>query len=327
MAKRKWLQIEDQGYGIVVEKELLGQMFAVSLPTSKAIIILPEALDRFTGVECVLTLKQLTSAGFKVTESMQGQFESLNCGIGSSYGHSISLEELKSAELRKFVYILEKEWTSDESVSNETLREEWDNYWALCKDWLEALTEQDTYSGSTPSSKGRQYGVWIEIGDGAEAQHHAIADCGGSSPLIASRPISRKILECSLDRALEVAQIPLEYRLLRDARRSINLGDFRKSVIDCGSAIEVVLSRELIRLYGAAKKPQKTVDHLAKHGTLGVIIDAWNLEGTTKFPKLNASVADLRNDIIHRGAKCTAEEAMDIYEIGRKVLETEGAKI
>ena len=333
MAKRRWLGIEDQGHGMIVAKELLGQVVTFPLGIAQATIIFPKAVAceapkafaHYAGVECILSLEDIRDAGFRVSNNMEQDFGSLHCGEGYTYQNFLTPEGLESAELRRFVYFIEAEWALD-APSNDAMWIPWDSHWALCKDWLEILTGQDINSGSTHSSKSRQFSVWTENGDGAEAQKHGHADAGGSSPLIASKPVSWLILESALERAIEGSQIPLDGRLLRDARRSINLGDFRKSVIDCASAIEVVLSKELIKLYVARAKPQKIIDRLENKGTLGEIIDAWFSDGTHEFSNLDSSVAKLRNDIIHRGLTCSADRAIFVYELTQEILEALGTR-
>lgn len=327
MAKRRWLRIEDQGHGMVVAKELLGQTITFPLGTSQVTIVFPRAVARFTAVECFLSMKDLEDAGFKVSINMEEEFGSLRCGDGYTYQNFLTPEGLESAELRRFIYFIEAEWALGASTNGDAVWLPWDPFWTLCKDWLEILTGQDINSGSTHSSRGRQFGVWTENGDGTDVQKHQYADSGGSSPLIASKPVSRLILETSLNRAMEHTQIPLDDRLLRDARRSINLGDFRKSVIDCGSAIEVVLVEELRKLYLAEGKSKKLIDDLANNWTLGRIIPAWSRAGTHEFSNLDTSVSDLRNDIIHRGSACSADEAIFVYELTREILETLGTRV
>ena len=326
MAKRRWLRIEDQGYGMVVGKELLGQTITFPLGTAQATIVFPKVIAHFAGVDCVLSMKDLEDADFKVSANMEQEFGNLHCGDGFRYQDFLTPEGLESVELRRFIYIIEAEWELDAPTNGEAVWKQWDPYWALCKDWLEILTGQDINSGSTWSSKRREFNVWTENGDGPDAQKHGYSDIHSHSvnSLIPSEPISRRILENSLIQALEGVEVPLDDRLLRDARRSINLGDFRKSVIDCGSAIEVVLSKELIKLYVAKGKPQEDIDRLANKGTLGIIIDAWCHEGTNDFSNLDFSVSDLRNDIIHRGLTCSADKAIFVYELTREILETLG---
>lgn len=334
MAKRRWLRIEDQGRGIVVDKELLGQIITIPLGTAQVSIVFPKAVARVVpgfighafGVDCILSMKDLKEAGFGVSKNMEQEFGSLDCGTGVHYQEFLTPEGLTSAELRRFIYIFEAEWELDATANRGAVWEPWDSFWALCKDWLEIQTGQDIYSGSTHIAKGRQFNVWTENGDGTDAQSHAIGVGSGSSPLIASDPITRRIFESSLSRALERAQIPFDYRLLRDARRSINLGEFRKSVIDCASAIEVVLSKELIKLYLAQGKAQGSIDHLENKATLGEVINTWNVKGTHKFPNLNTSVSDLRNDIIHRGLNCGADQAIPVYDLTREILDVLGTR-
>ena len=334
MAKRRWLRIEDQGRGMVVGRELLGQIITFPLGVSQVSIVFPKAVAHeapgfsgfASGVDCLMSMKDLRDAGFEVTKNMEIDFEKLDCGIGVNYQDFLTIEGLVSAELRRFTYIFEAEWESDTSTNGDAVWEPWDLFWTLCKDWLEIRTGQDIDSGSTHIAKGRQFNVWTENGDGTDVQKHAYGVGSGSYSLIASEPVSRQIFESSLKRALEGAQIPLDYRLLRDARRSINLREFRKSVIDCASAIEVVLSKELIKLYVAQRRTQQSIDHLKRKATLGEVIDTWNIKGTHKFPNLSSSVADLRNGIIHRGLTCSADQAIAIYDLTREILNILGTR-
>ena len=90
MAKRRWLRIEDQGYGMIVAKELLGQTITFPLGTAQATIVfpravaneVPKAFEHFAGVECFLSLKDLRDAGFSASNNMEEDFGSLHCGGG-----------------------------------------------------------------------------------------------------------------------------------------------------------------------------------------------------------------------------------------------------
>ena len=335
METRRWLRIEDQGRGIVVDKELLGQIITIPLGTAQVSIVFPRAVAKETpgftgfalGVDCLLSVSDLKCAGFQVSKNMEHEFGNLKCGTGVHYLGSPTLETLTAAELCKFVYIYEADWELNAPPNGNQVWGHWESFWALCKDWLEIQTAQDIDSGSTHLSKNFNFSVWTEKGDGTDAESHAISVGSGSSPLIASEPISRRIFETSMHRALEDAPIPLDHRLLRDARRSINLGEFRKSVIDCASAIEIVLSKELVKLYSARGETQASIDHLENKAMLGEVIATWNAKGTNKFPNLSTSVSDLRNGIIHRGLSCSSDEAIFVYELTREILEALGTRV
>lgn len=337
MGKRRWLRIEDRGHGIVVEKEILGQTFSFSLGIAQATIVFPRVvsnefpkeLSQYAGVKCLLTLSDLGNAGFKVSANMEQEFGSLHCGEGFYYQGFLSPEGLVSAELRRFAYIIEAESDLDCAPNDDSMWRLWDPYWALCKDWLEILTEQDITSGSTWSSKRRDFNVWTENGDGTEALNHAYNDIQSHSvnSLIPSQPISRRILEKSLIQAESSAQIPLDHRLFRDARRSINLGEFRKAVIDCGSAIEIVLFNQLRQKYLAEGKSIKYVNGIEKNWTLGKIIKAWQRDGLQDFSNLDSKVSDLRNEIIHRGISCGVDKAIFVYDLTREIVKTLGTRV
>ena len=139
MAKRRWLRIEDRGRGMVVGKELLGQIITIPFGTAQVSIVFPKAFANLAGVDCFLSMKDLEDAGFNVSNNMEQEFGSLNCGEGYTYQSLLTLDGLESAELRRFVYIIEAEWELD-APTNDAVSIPWDSFWALCKDWLEILT-------------------------------------------------------------------------------------------------------------------------------------------------------------------------------------------
>jgi len=113
-------------------------------------------------------------------------------------------------------------------------------------------------------------------------------------------------------------QPPVEYPLLASARAALRLHQFRRTVIDSGTAVELALTH----LFDVAvsRLPTSLKEALsAERRTLGPLIDL--LATTYKLPtELKPELVKVRNDVIHRNRQPSRKEAAKALELAVKVV-------
>ncbi len=114
---------------------------------------------------------------------------------------------------------------------------------------------------------------------------------------------------------------PTEYVLLRDARRNLQNGDFRRSVLDAATGAEMALTR-MLDTHLASSSP--IVSELVKDrwAQIGGLVKALKKLGV-KLPNGidGAGLATPRNHAIHRGAMPSKDEATMCVSNAEKIIE------
>lgn len=169
-----------------------------------------------------------------------------------------------------------------------------DGWWQLFKSWFELFSSKDL--------EGLDVFHWSE---GTLHLFSKAAQGGLSSHLKQSkmrrtvRPDMGFFPDGAIASAAHAAgcghSVPLEWFLLREALRAFQRGQYRRSVIEAGTAAEVALYHLVVKELGK--------DAGSEEPTLGRLV---NLEQSAKghtsvlHPDFRQSVVELRNDAVHR---------------------------
>jgi hypothetical protein len=194
-----------------------------------------------------------------------------------------------------------------------------DGWTALLAEWIEVLAEQDTgrpgsaIDGVHVSAQGLTLWTVEESLRSFPASDHRITVNMRTAPVI-DPPLWRRILR----QVAAGRPVPQEHLLLADARAWLARNQFRRAIIDAGTAVELALTRRL----DAALSPleadlQRNLS--AEHRTLGRlggalrdVIDVDDL----KLRRLTES----RNKAVHANLAPSRDEARDALDTALQVV-------
>ena len=128
-------------------------------------------------------------------------------------------------------------------------------------------------------------------------------------------------IKIALQNANNTVSIP--YEMLNNARINFDNRDTRATVLNCATAIEVMLKRKILVYLDDNNIPQPLWDYVSKRSDgYGKLIDLCKAFSINVKPisKINETVMKIRNRVIHGGYIPSNEESRKAYEETRKAL-------
>ena len=202
-------------------------------------------------------------------------------------------------------------WEFRNGVS--ALSGEMDSWLIAVTDWLAVLTDQNFLQLGSSQLSVSEIGFHAWSGDEAGTRHTP----SGSNLFNVQRPpdaISANDLERGVQLARKCHRPETEWLLIRDARSLASEGEYRRAVLDAGSAAELALTALLeTHLYPAGDPIREAL--IDRCRTLGALKDLALQLIPEKVPEqLQDDVIAPRNDAVHRAdepvTRNTAEKAI-----------------
>lgn len=139
--------------------------------------------------------------------------------------------------------------------------------------------------------------------------------------------VSKSIKEVDFKNAIDVTssnkKLILEYQLLRDANKELLLENYKKSILDSATALEVSLTNAIKRDLEINEKLLFPI--LKKYNGLRQKRELMKLTKNTlplNDKTYEKRIEKLRNDAIHSGKKPTKEEAIKAFNIAKKTIDS-----
>jgi hypothetical protein len=203
-------------------------------------------------------------------------------------------------------------------IRNQGIVNAFSNLWALTNSWIEIAAEDDFIPSPRPSTSPNWVRFWTRMDNGE------IGEVGGLTVLIkcdASRaiPLDPSRLQECLTLASEGIQPPIEWLLIRDARYFLYLRQWRRAVIDAGTASEVsitkMIDKRLTEIPERLKQKLMSDNQaLKKRGEFLTLLD-----GTLPI-KFQQRLIEPRNNASHEGADLTESEAHDAVKAAIEIV-------
>jgi len=175
-------------------------------------------------------------------------------------------------------------------------------WFRMLKDWIEVWTDQDL-DDVAPRRRveviGQGWDAWYgQMKLRPALTVHLDFDYGTA--------MTPELWKRALDLAARGVEPPTERLLLRDARAAHARGQYRRSVLDAGTALEISLYGLLAAADPSPSPLAEELLVLAKKWTLGTLLST-----CTKVLDLPTSISmglvQLRNDVIHKTARRPTE--------------------
>ncbi len=194
--------------------------------------------------------------------------------------------------------------------------------WLSCvEDWLTLLTERPVDEPSSRVEPSTSIHLRSTGHDGAPRSSGGMVTI--ITPFDPIKEPTRGFVTLDLwKKAVESGStpLPLEYKLLNAAFGALWLGNTRLAVLECATAIEVVLTAALIKQL-AGHAPDFVAYLLKRHQELGRKASLCKLLKVT-LPEGIESVVESRNRAIHAGVPPEHETAKKAVDVTKDVLHT-----
>lgn len=195
------------------------------------------------------------------------------------------------------------------------------DWWALACSWFAVLTQVDPQPVATrrPDGIGAPLYMWTSD-DGTTRTPVQVSSSGtltfpGRVTLLEPDTIQR-----SFDRASKGIDCPLEWLLVRDARSLLNAGEYRRAVIDAGTAAELAITRLLDdKLAGTPTEIREAL--LAKYRMLGQSSQLLRKLGHELPQGFQQQLIEPRNAAAHSGLAPKRTEAKAAVLASAEIVE------
>lgn len=231
----------------------------------------------------------------------------------------------KSALVERLRFITKGKADDDNEFqfTRDHIRDHQSLWWSVLADWIGVVSSQDLIElGRRRRRSVRQVAMWIA--DARVGQERGIASLQMPDirPL-AGEPLTRSQLEKCIALAGLETRPPPPWQMLRDARSLMNSGEYRRAVLDAGTAAELALTDVLDTYISANSSPDIAGALMDKTRMLGRLKDLVTKLKPIELPKhFQAQVIDPRNDAAHGGKHMTKQTAEAAIATTTKLLNT-----
>lgn len=190
-------------------------------------------------------------------------------------------------------------------------------WWESLREWIEVLTAADV----TTQNLGRTFApetAWTRPVDGGPRR--TIRLHGGTYFVPADK---ERIPFAGLARAASLAGVvepDLEWRLIREARQRRWQGQYRASVLDAGSAVELALTKLIVGQLGNVAAPAQSA-LLDKYRTLGGRGELFRRLGGELPEGFGPGLVQPRNAATHEGARLSLQQAEEAEHVATTIVE------
>ncbi len=199
---------------------------------------------------------------------------------------------------------------NDYHHARSALSEEMESWWHLFSSWLEVFTRQDLAELNKPRQgiKAGEIWMWERPESGLRLRASRVTTYGFKSKGNVEPADHRTIAACMRLCSLFVRP-PDEWLFIRDARALVKDEQYRRAVIDAGTAAELAMTTLLDRKLGNADEALKKALY-DKYQTLNGRSQLLKKLGAGTVPeRLQQELSEPRNDAAHGGTSPTRGEA------------------
>lgn len=293
------------GGGLFVEIDCLGRTFQSQTESHSLTITLPRLDSRAPEAPLARPPWKFVGAGSEQDSAV---------AVDAKWGTIGSMTERGAkfpdyAEVHQCIVHSEIEATDKWEFLNgaKALACDLDVWWRAFTDWLGALTNQDFVQLGSKQLSVREHGFCAWSGDEAGQRH---TSTGSNLFVVPGRPdvLSVEHLQTCMKLARKCDEPPIEWLLIRDARSLSKAHEYRRAVLDAGTAAELALVALLEdHLYPAGDDVRRAL--FDRYKTLGGLKDLASKLIPQKVPeRLTDELIKPRNAAVHKAKDPVSKE-------------------
>jgi hypothetical protein len=307
------------GSELLVVPECLGQNFQTRTLTYELTITLPELDAPDACAPLCRPPWKFNRAGEAPTASVDEEWGTVASGRTRN---SDGTWPAYNAEVRQCIVATTVEAGNDEQFREaaRVVAYELDLWWESVTDWLGVLTVQDFVGLGTQRRSILTYGFHAWSGD---AEGIRRASTGSAMTVVPGRvePLDRDQLQRAMDLGASGGRPPAEWLLIRDARSLLRAGDYRRAVIDAGSAAELAMTALVDRRLTNLNFLQKEKLFEKNRGLWELSNLMLKRTAGTRPDRFQKDLAEPRNEASHDGAGLSNTKANAAIAVAADLVE------
>jgi hypothetical protein len=179
----------------------------------------------------------------------------------------------------------------------------------LISSWIEIFTKQDFVELGKPNGGIRAESVFMWTGDETGLRTNPARDTNIPTYSDQADKLDHNTLNACMALAANGTEPPVEWLFIRDARSLLNARQYRRAVIDAGTAAELAMTTLIDRRLGNAEEAIKKALY-AKYQTLSGRNQLMNkLDAGDTPERLQQDLGEPRNNAAHTGASPIFDDA------------------
>jgi hypothetical protein len=183
-------------------------------------------------------------------------------------------------------------------------------WWSLLADWIGVVSMQDLIElGRQRHQSFSRTTMWISEPQNGQEPGFAWLRMPELRPYVGD-PLTRAQLERCMSLTGEAKRPPDPWLMLRDARSLLHTGEYRRAVLDAGTAAELALTARLDAHLAVNVDPDMAEALMNKYKMLQPLTElAKRLKVATLPEQFQAQVIEPRNKAVHGGKEMTKDVA------------------
>lgn len=196
------------------------------------------------------------------------------------------------------------------------------SWWSLLADWIGVVSMQDLIElGRQRRQSFSRTTMWITEPQEGQEPGFSWVQMPELRPYVGN-PLTKGQLERCMSLAGEARRPPDAWLMLRDARSLLNSGEYRRAVLDAGTAAELALTARLDAYLAANSSPEMAEALMDKYKMLGPLTELAKKLNVAAWPKqFRPQVIEPRNKAVHGGRETTKDVAEKAVAITSELLQ------
>lgn len=314
--------IHDCGSGFVVSATNLGKAFPTRIGGRRVSVVLPNVSGGDSGIGSFT----VTSPTWEVKPQSAGA-----AWDPDHWGLIVTSQRTEDGQpsipltalVRGLLLSAELAASDDPTSAVEEIAGGLKKWWNSLVDWIEVCSDQDMNPLTRPagSETGASLQMWWMDEDTYRQQAIVMPSAWTAElPRRTDPELTATLLQRCLDAAANGSEPPLEWQLLRDARNLRRHGDYRRAVIDAGTAAELAMTRTIDgELVGT--RPEVADALMAKYQTLNGRSQLLKKMGGSVPPSFQQTLSEPRNRAAHQGNPPSYTETVAAITIATEVVQ------
>ncbi|WP_373120725.1 hypothetical protein [Mycobacterium marinum] len=321
--------------GFLVLPECLDQSYESRMGGCYQISIRLPRFDR--GVHTYNLIAPYTNSRFQAAQDEQDAAEARDAGDSQwgcmqDWSDPKTPEGWETSEFPPKSFLVEQlRFTTEGAADNDNelqhtrfhIRDHHAAWWSVLADWIGVISNQDLIElGKQRRRSLGLFSMWsTDPEDGQEPGFNSLR-MPELRPYV-GEPLTRAQLERCMALAGEATRPPEAWLMLRDARSLLNSGEFRRAVLDAGTAAEIALTAALDR-YLAANSSADVAEALMDRSKMLQPLKnlAKDLDVAALPERFQQRLIEPRNKAVHSGKEMTKDVAEMAVSTTSELLHT-----
>lgn len=308
--------------GFLVTPECLGQSYESRMGSCYQLTIRLPRFDR--SVHSYNLIAPHTDSKFRAAQDKEDAAEARDAGDSrwgcmQKWSDPKTPEDWETGDFPPESFLVEQlRFATEAAAGNDDelqhtrfqIRDHHATWWSVLADWIGVVSDQDLIElGKQNRRSLGLFSMWTVYPEAGEESGFNSLRMPELRPYV-GKPLTNAQLNRCMALAGGATRPPEAWLMLRDARSLLNTGEYRRAVLDAGTAAEIALTAKLDAHLTANTSADIAEALMDKYKMLGALADlAKKLKIAAPLERFRPQVIEPRNRAVHDGKEMTEDVA------------------